>query len=158
MEAHPAAIKQVLRPFRVAFTGGRSKTFISYLADKIETTDKVGWSPGRSRGRRVGVGRVGVRRDVAASFFRLNPHGRHSAPDPTQPCSSRAEATVFTKTFQPSTPISLLCDLRDLCAMISLWRSSRAEATVFTKVFQPSTPISLLCDLRDLCAMISPLA
>src|SRR5271168_5042835 len=63
MEAHPAAIKQVLRPFRVAFTGGRSKTFISYLADKIETTDKVGWSPERSRGRRGGAEtgrRVGV--------------------------------------------------------------------------------------------------
>jgi hypothetical protein len=66
------------------------------------------------------LGRVGVGKDVSASFFRLNPHGRHSAPDRTQPCSSRAEAPVFTKPFQPSTPISLLlCDLRDLCAIIS---------------------------------------
>src|ERR1700757_3999676 len=42
MAVHPAAIKQVLRPFRVALTGGRSKTFISDTEDSSATGSKVG--------------------------------------------------------------------------------------------------------------------
>jgi hypothetical protein len=43
--AHPIAIKHVLRPFRVAFTGGRSKTFILDVGYRIESADKIGWTP-----------------------------------------------------------------------------------------------------------------
>jgi hypothetical protein len=41
MAIHPAAIKQVLRAFSAAFTGGRSKTFISQVGLRIETNAKV---------------------------------------------------------------------------------------------------------------------
>jgi hypothetical protein len=70
---------------------------------------------------------------------------------------SRPEVTVFTKTFRPSIPISPLCDLRDLCAMLSpfrFWPRSRRVHQELSAV-NPDFPLG---DLRELCAMISPLA
>ena len=72
------------------------------------------------------------------------------------PCSpgSRTEATPFTGPASPAVRI-LLCDLRDLCAMLSLftWLSHRSQP-VHSRPASPAVRI-LLCDLRDLCAMLS---
>ena len=53
-------MKHVLRPFRVAFTGGRLKTFILDVGYRSETADKIGWTPGWIKdSRSQGSERVG---------------------------------------------------------------------------------------------------
>jgi hypothetical protein len=55
-----------------------------------------------------------------------------------------------------ATPNSLLCGLRDLCAMLSpASRLSRTEPSMFANGPSVILPNFLLCDLRDLCAMLS---
>jgi hypothetical protein len=49
----------------------------------------------------------------------------------------------------------LLCDLRDLCAMLSAMRVFPAQKqAVHQRAFRSRT-LMLLCDLHDLCAMLS---
>ena len=74
-------------------------------------------------------------------------------------CLSRPETTNKLSTKEPSAvqPQSPLCDLRDLCAMLSPMTSfpPRSQA-VHQRAFRSPASIPL-CDLRDLCAMLSPM-
>ena len=64
---------------------------------------------------------------------------------------------MFTERTLATNPKSPLCDLRDLCAMLSLGRVLARTRAVFTGNFGHRRK-SPLCGLRDLCAMLSSLA
>jgi hypothetical protein len=102
------------------------------------------------------------------SLARSPVHRRFLATNPQSPlcdlCAmlsqsrgSRPGAQPVHRRFWP--PIRIpLCDLRDLCAMLSpfAWVLAR-ELNPFTEDFWPPIRIPF-CDLRDLCAMLSPFA
>jgi hypothetical protein len=72
--------------------------------------------------------------------------------------NSRPKPSRPPKSLSPSNLNFSLCDLRDLCVMLSPIRVFPAwNQAGHQRAFHRPTSISSLCDLRDLCAMLSPM-
>ena len=103
--AHPIAMKHVLRPFRVAFTGGRLKTFMLDVSYRSEPADKIGWTPGwikdsRSQGsERVGYG------DTPTTEKRRN-DGMGAAFEPAGVVGARTTQAAALNVYTPKRELS----------------------------------------------------